>query len=100
GRRMRASLKRRTKSALTLPSPASGRGEKRGESLTMTAELLDNLRAIFPGALETDAAMRAVYGYDNSRREAMPDAVVFPTTHEQVAALVRACRAHRTPLTA
>jgi D-lactate dehydrogenase len=66
----------------------------------MTSELLDSLRATFPNALETDAAVRAVYGYDNSRREAMPDAVVFPTTHEQAVALVRACRAHRMPLIA
>ncbi len=66
----------------------------------MNAELSDCLRTIFPGALETDAATRAVYGYDNSRREAMPDAVVFPSTHEQVVSLVRACRAHQTPLVA
>ena len=66
----------------------------------MNAELSDCLRTIFPGALETDAAARAVYGYDNSRREAMPDAVVFPSTHEQVVSLVRACRAHQTPLVA
>jgi len=66
----------------------------------MTAELLDNLRAIFADALQTEAAIRAVYGYDNSRREAMPDAVAFPMTHDQVVALVRACRAHRTPLIA
>ncbi|HET7136440.1 MAG TPA: FAD-linked oxidase C-terminal domain-containing protein [Casimicrobiaceae bacterium] len=66
----------------------------------MTGQLLDSLRTTFPGALETDPATRAVYGYDNSRREAMPDAVVFPSTHEQVVALVRACRAHQTPLVA
>ena len=68
--------------------------------MAMTPALLDSLRATFPGALETDAAVRAVYGYDNSRREAMPDAVVFPTSHEQIVALVRACRAERMPLVA
>ncbi len=109
---MRASLKRRTKSALTLPSPASGRGEKRRRfasddntsnnraTMTLPADFVDALRATFQSALETDVAVRAVYGYDNSRREAMPDAVVFPSTHAQVVALVRACRAHRTPLVA
>jgi D-lactate dehydrogenase len=66
----------------------------------MGAELLNTLREIFPSAIETDAAVRAVYGYDNSRREAMPDAVVFPTTHAQVVALVRACREARAPLIA
>ncbi|MEO6968846.1 MAG: FAD-linked oxidase C-terminal domain-containing protein [Rhodanobacteraceae bacterium] len=59
------------------------------------------LRAIFPAdALALDEATRAVYGYDNSRRAAMPDAVVFPGTHEQVAALIAACREHGTALIA
>ncbi len=40
------------------------------------------------------------YGYDNSRRQAMPQAVVFATRHEQVAELVRLCRQYRTPLIA
>jgi glycolate oxidase subunit GlcD len=66
----------------------------------MTPALVENLRALFPGALETDAAVRAVYGYDNSRREAMPDAVVFPTSHEQVISLVRTCRTEHMPLVA
>ena len=59
------------------------------------------LRDIFPGdACAPDAATRAAYAYDNSRRIAMPDAVVFPTTHEQVVALVAACRAAHVPLVA
>ena len=63
--------------------------------------LVDRLRAVFDAnGLSTDPAECLVYGYDNSRREAMPDAVVFPTEHRQVVALVQACRAHRIPLTA
>jgi len=31
------------------------------------------------------------YGYDNSRRHALPQAVVFPTTHQQVVDTVKAC---------
>jgi len=62
--------------------------------------LIDQLRATFGDAFVTDEAERLVYGYDNSRREALPDAVVFPTAHDQVVALVRACRAHKVPLTA
>jgi D-lactate dehydrogenase (quinone) len=59
------------------------------------------LSAIFEaGAFSTDAAECLAYGYDNSRRLAQPDAVVFPTAHEQVLALVRACRTARTPLIA
>jgi len=62
---------------------------------------LGELQRIFAAdALTTDAAECLVYGYDNSRRQAMPDAVVFPTTHDQVVALVRACRTHRVPLVA
>jgi D-lactate dehydrogenase len=62
---------------------------------------LDELRRIFGAdASTTDVAERLVYGYDNSREQATPDAVVFPASHEQVVALVRACRAHRIPLVA
>jgi len=69
--------------------------------MTLPASLLDELRRIFAAdALSTDAAECLTYGYDNSRREAQPDAVVFARTHEEVAGLVRACRAHRTPLVA
>jgi D-lactate dehydrogenase len=71
------------------------------DAMTLPPELSDRLRAIFGNdGLVTDEAERLVYGYDNSRREAMPDAVVFPTTHEQVVALVAACRAHRVALVA
>lgn len=50
--------------------------------------------------LRTDANERLTYGYDNSRRQALPDAVALPRTREQVVALVRACRAHRVPVIA
>ena len=63
--------------------------------------LIDTLRETFGAErLATDEATRLVYGYDNSRREAMPDAVVFPTSHDEVVALVAACRAHGVPLVA
>ena len=64
------------------------------------AAVADLERLFAADAFSVDAAECLVYGYDNSRRQATPDAVVFPTVHEQVAALVRACRAHRLPLTA
>ena len=60
----------------------------------------DELRAIFGDALTFDAAECFAYGYDNSRRQAQPDAVVFPAQHEQVVALVRTCRAARVPVIA
>jgi len=40
------------------------------------------------------------YGYDNSRRHALPEAVVFPSRHEQVVEIVRLCFEHRIPLIA
>ncbi|WP_300615000.1 FAD-linked oxidase C-terminal domain-containing protein [Dokdonella sp.] len=59
------------------------------------------LQHLFPdGALTVDAGERLVYGYDNSRRQRLPDAVVFPTSHEQIVSLVRLCRSHRVPLVA
>ncbi|GAB3378859.1 FAD-binding oxidoreductase [Lysobacter fragariae] len=48
----------------------------------------------------TDPGERLAYAYDNSRREALPDAVALPTTRDQVLALVRTCRAHRVPVVA
>lgn len=63
--------------------------------------LLDELKAIFAqGALLTDVADCAMYGYDNSRRHGQPIAVALPTHRAQVAALVSACRAARVPITA
>ncbi len=42
-------------------------------------------------AVSFDEAERLTYGYDNSRQQAMPDAVVWGSSREQVAAVVRAC---------
>ena len=38
------------------------------------------------------------YGYDNSRRHALPQAVCFATDAAAIAALVQLCRQHRVPL--
>ncbi|HEY3519715.1 MAG TPA: FAD-binding oxidoreductase, partial [Rhodanobacteraceae bacterium] len=63
--------------------------------------LAASLRGIFPAeSFAFDEAARAAYAYDNSRRVALPDAVVFPTTHEQVVELVQACREAHVPLIA
>jgi D-lactate dehydrogenase len=50
--------------------------------------------------LLTDAADCWPYGYDNSRRQALPQAVAFVTRAEQVAAIVALCNAECIPLTA
>lgn len=48
----------------------------------------------------TDAADVWSYGYDNSRRHAVPDMVVQPETHEQVHQIVYLCNEHKISLTA
>ncbi len=48
----------------------------------------------------TDETTRRAHGEDDSRQFALPDAVAFPQNREQVAAIVRACRAHRVPIVA
>ena len=43
----------------------------------------------------TDEAERLAYGYDNSREQALPDLVVFPTNHDEVVAVLRLCYQHQ-----
>ena len=51
-------------------------------------------------AFSLEISERSVYAYDNSRRESVPDAVAFPSTHEHAQGLVVLCRELRIPLTA
>ncbi len=53
-----------------------------------------------PGRLLTDPADCWPYGYDNSRRQALPQAVVFARDAGQIAALVRLCGESGLPLVA
>ncbi|NOT87141.1 MAG: FAD-binding protein [Lysobacter sp.] len=66
----------------------------------LPADLIRTLADALGDGWRTDASERLTYGYDNSRRQAMPDAVALPSTQEQVVALVRACRTHRVPVIA
>lgn len=68
--------------------------------ITLPADLARTLADALGDGWRTDANERLTYGYDNSRRQAMPDAVALPASREQVVALVRACRAHRVPVIA
>ena len=52
-----------------------------------------------PADLLTAPADCWAYGYDNSRRQALPRAVFFPRDHAQVVAAVAVCNQHRVPLT-
>ncbi|HKK06111.1 MAG TPA: FAD-linked oxidase C-terminal domain-containing protein [Gammaproteobacteria bacterium] len=63
-------------------------------------EWIAPLRALVGEAnVLTDPAERWPYGYDNSRRQALPDAVVFATEHDQVREIVRVCRHKHVALT-
>jgi len=67
----------------------------------LSAAALAALRqAVGAGALLSDPADCLAYGYDNSRRMVLPQAVAFATSHPQVVDLVRACHRHGVPLTA
>lgn len=58
------------------------------------------LAEIFGDRLLTDPADCLPYGYDNSRRVALPQAAVFAQTHDEVAALAACCFDHAIPLVA
>lgn len=60
----------------------------------------DLRRLAGPGGLLIDPADCWPYGYDNSRRQALPQAVVFASDTEQIAALVRLCAEAGLPLIA
>ncbi|MDA5195100.1 FAD-binding oxidoreductase [Govanella unica] len=73
--------------------------------VTATAEaiatVITDLRALLGERLSTGAAVRGHHGKDLSHHEAaLPDAVAFPGTTEEVAAIVRICAAHRVPVIA
>ena len=68
-------------------------------SQDLGASALARLREIFgAGALLLEPAGRWSYGYDNSRRQAMPQAVVFATQEAEVQALVALCHQEGIPL--
>jgi D-lactate dehydrogenase len=63
------------------------------------ARHLKALKALFPSdAVLTEPSQCWAYAYDNSRQHVQPDAVVFPTTTEQVQRLVCFCWENSLPL--
>ncbi len=63
------------------------------ESPPLPGECLSALRKLLAdGDLLTETSECWAYGYDNSRRQALPQAVCFPRTHEQVQQVVGLCR--------
>ena len=60
---------------------------------------IDGLRALLGDRCSTSASVRAIHGRDESVFEAhLPDAVVLPTSTDEVAAIVRVCAQHASPI--
>lgn len=67
---------------------------------TLPAAFLERLAVVVGDAdLFTDPADRWPYSYDNSRRQAQPDAVAFPASHAEVVQVVKLCNEFKVPLT-
>jgi D-lactate dehydrogenase (cytochrome) len=61
--------------------------------------LVDELAARFSSRFSTAEAVRAHHGHDESHfPDALPDAVVWPHSTEEVVAVVQACQRHRVPI--
>jgi len=62
--------------------------------------ILDKLKSI-PGINKfySEPGDCWTYGYDNSRRHVLPDAVIFPENHQQVVAIVQICNEFNVPIT-
>jgi D-lactate dehydrogenase len=72
-----------------------------GAAADATRDGLAALRAALPKSrLLSDPADRLSYGYDNSRRLAMPDAVLLAQSHEEVATLIGVCHQYQMPVIA
>lgn len=66
---------------------------------TLAPRLKKRLAGVFGDSdLLTDAAECWAYSYDNSRRQALPQAVCFAHSSDQIVELVRLCREHSVPL--
>ena len=69
--------------------------------MALSSDVITALSDIFSEQdLLTHTADCWPYGYDNSRRHALPEAVVFAHRHQQVIDLVRLCNHRSIPLTA
>ena len=61
--------------------------------------MIDALRSLLDGRLSTSPAVREQHGHDESyHAPALPDAVAFARSSEEVAGIVRICARHRSPV--
>lgn len=67
----------------------------------ITDKFLEVLKNTFsPTQYYTEPSDCWVYGYDNSRKHALPEVVVFAQNHDDVVNIVKLCFEHNVPLTA
>jgi D-lactate dehydrogenase len=68
----------------------------------LSSDVIDRLQHILMDkqAILTDESECWAYGYDNSKRQALPAGVVFPTSHQQVKDIVVLCNKNSIPITA
>ncbi len=65
----------------------------------LPAALIETLEHMLPGRVSITLAVREHHGRDESHfPPALPDAVVFPHTTDEVAAIARACHAAGVPM--
>lgn len=65
----------------------------------MLPHVLARISAILgPDNFKTDMGTRWAYGYDNSRRHALPEAVAFATSEAQVTEVIRVCCQEAVPV--
>lgn len=76
---------------------AANQTTNRGAARTLANRLQQDLGT---DVILLDAASCAAYSIDNSRLQALPDAVALPRRHDDVVHIVRACHTHGIPLTA
>jgi D-lactate dehydrogenase (cytochrome) len=77
-------------------APANGTGPARRP---LPAAVLDGLRQLLGDRVSTGASVREQHGRDESAYPSMPpDAVAFPQSTDEVAAIARLCHAHDAPM--
>lgn len=77
----------------------SSRGE--GGYMALANGFIDQLTAALPNIeMYTDPADCWPYSYDNSRRQALPDVVIFATTTEHIQTILKLCNQFKIPVLA
>ena len=96
-------------SAVAFSAPAPGRhrprykqpprGREGGIASTYNVAVIDDLKSLLGDRVSTAESVREHHSHGESWHPAgMPDAVVFPTTTEEVSAIVKVCARHGKPI--